>query len=341
MIIRENQLNKVLSANSKFLGILIFGPNEGLIRSQIKKFKREYCENNNYENINLSGKDLDNDANILDNYINTVSMFFKGKMIVVDNIKEKHFELIEPAINSSPEEVLLIVKSENLNKSSKIRKLFENSKTCYSLACYDDDIKSHMSNIDEFIKENNLIIDKDVKNYLLKYLSNDRMINYQELEKIVLFNKGSGKEIILEDIKDLLNDTSSSNLSKMSEAVMYGNPSRSSLIISKLLVEGASPISIIRSLMNYMSRIKQTKIEMKKGNNFEEAIRSLRPPVFWKDKNNFQRHCMQWPLQSIDKNLSQLVETEVYCKLNSKLSRQSCEKSILQIANNGKQYFKN
>ena len=80
---------------------------------------------------------------------------------------------------------------------------------------------------------------------------------------------------------------------------------------------------------------------MKKGNNFDLSIKSLKPPVFWKDKENFQRHCLNWPLKSIEKNLFELMEVEILCKLNSKLANLKCERSILLIASKGKQYFRN
>ena len=127
----------------------------------------------------------------------------------------------------------------------------------------------------------------------------------------------------------------------MNENVMFGNTTKSSKIINKLLSEGTSPVSLIRSLSNYLTRIQQTKIEMKKGNNFETSIRILKPPVFWKDKDNFQTHCLKWPLRTIEKNLVNLLETEIACKINSRLANINCEKSILIIANNGRQYFKN
>ena len=80
---------------------------------------------------------------------------------------------------------------------------------------------------------------------------------------------------------------------------------------------------------------------MKKGNSFDNSIKVLKPPVFWKDKDDFQKHCHKWPLQSIEKKLSELLETEILCKLNSKLAFINCEKSILLVAHKGKQYFRN
>ena len=341
MIIKDFQLEKIIKAHNTFIAILIFGPNEGLVKEQINKITQKYIIQNEYEQVNFNGKDLDSDPRSLDEIIKTVSMFHTNKIVVADFIKDKHLNIIENIVLEAPQKTLLIIRDSNLTKSSKVRRFFENDKNSFSLACYDDDHRSIMKNIDEFIKRNKFTINRDVKNYLLQTLSSDRMVNKRELEKIEIFYNNSNAEIELENIKNLLNDSSSQNLNKMNEHVMFGNTSKSSKIINKLLSEGASPISLVRSLINYLLRIQQTKIEMKKGNNFDSSIRILKPPLFWKDKDNFQKHCLKWTLQNVESSLNRLLETEVACKLNSKLANLNCEKSILLIANNGRQYFKN
>ena len=341
MIIKEHQLTKIITENHGFLCFLIYGPNEGLIRAHIKKLVKHFSSKHEYEELGLDSKELDEDSHIVDSNLKTVSMFFKGKILIINKPKDIHLSMIEPIVNDSPQNSVLIIKADNLTKSSKIRKFFESHESCFSLACYDDDAKALMQHLENFISKNNLNIDRDIKNYLMQNLSNDRMINNNELEKINLFIGNTDKTLSLDDAKFLLNDSSSQNLNKMNEAVMYGNTSKSSKIISRLLSEGNNPISLVRSLMNYIIRIQKTKIEMKKGNNFENAVRDLKPPLFWKDKESFQRHCLKWPLKSIEHNLNKLLEAEIICKLNSKLAILNCEKTILLVASSAKQYFKN
>ena len=340
MIIKENQLDQIISKNQNFLCCLFYGPNEGLIREQINKVVKIFTLENDYEVLQLSGKEIDDDACIVDSSLRTVSMFYKGKILIIDALKDKHLPVIDSVINDCPQQSVLLIKSENLTKSSKIRKFFESQKFCYSLACYEDDAKSLMRYVESFIMNSNLRLNRDIKNYLIQNLSNDRMINKNELEKINLYISNSNEEITLDEIRFLLNDSSSQNLNEMNQIVMNGNTSKSSKIINKLLSEGVSPISLLRSMMNYLIRIQKTKIEMKKGNNFENSIKNLKPPVFWKDKDVFHRHCLKWPLQIIEKNIFKLLETEISCKLNNKLANLNCEKLILLIANNGKQFFK-
>ena len=341
MLIKDFQVEKIINGNRGFLPFLIYGPNEGLIRDHIKKIKSDYLTDVDFEEISISGKNLDLNPDILEISANSISMFNSYKLIILESPKDKNISELENVINAAPAQTMLIVKANSLKKTSKLRKLFESNALCYALACYEDDAKSIMKLIDNFVNENNMIIDRDIKNYLMQTLSADRMISFNELQKISLFYANADTTPNLEEIKNLLNDASSNNLQKMNESVMYGNTTKSSNIISKLLSEGNNPISIIRSLINYLKRLQKVKVEMKKGSNFDTAIKFLRPPLFWKDKNNFQQHCLRWPLDKIEKNLSKLLDAEIDCKLNSKLSSILCERSVLTICHEGKQHFQN
>ena len=341
MIIKDFQIEKIVNDNKGFLPFLIYGPNEGLIRDHIGKIKNDYLSNVDFEEVSITGKSLDLNPDILETSANSISMFNSYKLIILESLKDKNMSELENVIVSAPTQTMLIVKADNLKKTSKLRKLFENHAQCYALACYEDDAKSMMRLVDNFMKENNISIDRDIKNYLMQTLSTDRMISFNELQKISLFYANKNTTPNLEEIKNLLNDASSNNLQKMNESVMYGNTIKSSNILSKLLSEGSSPISILRSLINYLKRVQKVKVEMKKGSNFDNAIKFLRPPIFWKDKDNFQQHCVHWPLNKIEKNLSQLLDAEIDCKTNSKLSSILCERSILTICHEGKQHFQN
>ena len=341
MIIKDFQIEKIIKENIGFLPFLVYGPNEGLIREHISKIKSDYLSDVDFEEISITGKSLDLNPDTLETSANSISMFNSYKLIILESLKDKNISELENVIHSAPIQTMLIVKSDNLKKTSKLRKLFESNAQCYALACYEDDTKSMMRLIDNFTKENNISIDRDIKNYLMQTLSPDRMISFNELQKISLFYTNADTTPNLQEIKNLLNDTSSNNLQKMNESVMYGNTTKSSNIINKLLSEGNNPISILRSLINYLKRLQKVKVEMKKGSNFDSSIKFLRPPLFWKDKDNFQQHCLRWPLNKIERNLSQLLDAEIDCKTNSKLSSILCERSILTICYEGKQYFQN
>ena len=56
MIIKEHQLEKIVRDSKKFLNILIYGPNEGLVREQIEKLTKDYLSKVNMKKLVLMEK---------------------------------------------------------------------------------------------------------------------------------------------------------------------------------------------------------------------------------------------------------------------------------------------
>tara|TARA_A100001035_G_C27623303_1_gene426452 strand:+ start:135 stop:395 length:261 start_codon:yes stop_codon:yes gene_type:complete len=79
MIIKEFQLEKFINEKNQSLNILIYGPNEGLVREKVDSISQNYLSKDEYEKVNISGKDLDSDPQIFDNIVRTVSMFYEKK----------------------------------------------------------------------------------------------------------------------------------------------------------------------------------------------------------------------------------------------------------------------
>ena len=102
MKIKEVQLQNIISNNTNFLALLIYGPNDGLIRETIFNTKTLLLDKEAYEEINIDGNDLDKDPFILDNALKTVSMFSDKKLVILDTVKEN---IILKIINDSPENV--------------------------------------------------------------------------------------------------------------------------------------------------------------------------------------------------------------------------------------------
>ena len=75
---------------------------------------------------------------------------------------------------------------------------------------------------------------------------------------------------------------------------MYGKVNQVSKNLYRIFDEGTNAVAIIRSLINYLVRVHKTQIEIKKVGDFDDAIKKLRPPVFWKDKDHFRNHCSKY-----------------------------------------------
>jgi len=339
MIIKEYQLNEVIKKGSYPSFLLFFGPNEGLIKDDILKICKSFKEGLETDEITINGKTLDENHSLIDEEIRSFSMFSEKKIIHLENLKDKHLQYFESQEIENAK-ILLIIKSDNLSKSSKIRNFFEKHKKYATIPCYEDDMRSTMNLLSQFQTKNKIKFNSDVKNYLLQNLSSDRLISKNELEKILLvIGNEHDQEIELVDIQKVINDGSSNSLNIINEYVMYGKVNQVSKHLYKIFDEGTNAVAIIRSLLNYLVRVNKTQIEIKKTGNFDEAIKQLRPPVFWKDKDNFRNHCSKWPTKEILHYIERLLEAEYICKTQSSLNKEICEKHILSVAKKGEVYF--
>ena len=341
MLIKENQLIQKLNEHgTKYPPILLYGPNEGLVRENVLKIKK-ILNKNNAEEVSFTGKLINDQPEVLVDEIHTVSMFNEQKIIIIEQPVDKNIDLFEDYFSKLPEKILIMVIASNLTKKSKLRKFFENSDKYFSCANYEDDFRSNSQQIHNLEKSINKNLNKDIKNYLNQNLSSDRMISKNEINKITLLYSENDQIPELEHIKLIFNNNADLGLNKISQLTFSGQPNRVSIDLNKIFDEGVNPVAIIRVMLNYVQRIQVTQIALKKNNDFDSAIKSLKPPVFWKDKDNFKLHCKKWPIKETVLNFNLLVDTELNCKSNYNLSNILCERALINIAARGQKYFSN
>ena len=266
-------------------------------------------------------------------------MFNDQKIIIIEQPIDRNIELFEEAFTALPDHTLIIILASNLTKTSKIRKFFENSEQYFSCANYEDDFRSNSQQIQNLEKSINKTLNRDIKNYLNQNLSSDRMISKNEIEKLILLYAENDQIPELENIKLIFNDNPDLGLNKISQLAFSGQPKKVSINLNKIFAEGVSPVAIIRVMLNYVLRIQTTQIALKKTNDFDSAIKSLKPPVFWKDKDNFKLHCKKWPINQTILNFNLLVDTELNCKSDYNLTNILCERALINIAVRGQKYF--
>ena len=339
MIIKENQLiQSFKEQKTNYVPLLLYGSNEGLIRENYNKLKNIFNQAS-YEEISVIGKSISEQPEILIDEIKTVSMFNDHKIITIDQPIDKNVEIFEEAFAMLPSNTLIIVLANNLKKISKIRKFFENSKNLFACANYEDDLRSNSQQIQTLEKYIGKTLNKDIKNYLNQNLSSDRMISNHEVDKIILLYYENNTIPELEEIKLIFNDNSDLGLSKISQLAFSGKPNKVSINLNRIFAEGVNPIAVVRTMLNYVQRIQVTQIALRKTNDFESAIKSLKPPVFWKDKDNFKLHCKKWPINETILNFNLLVNTELSCKADYNLTNILCERALINIAVRGQKYF--
>ena len=134
MIFKSYLLEQKSDPFYKYKIFLIYGENQGL-KKEFKEIIKRKNEGN--EKLNFLQDEILLNKNILFNEISNKSLFNEKKIILIDQVGEKIFKIVEDLLEDVTDEKIYLF-CDNLDKKSKLRATLEKSKECGVVACYPD-----------------------------------------------------------------------------------------------------------------------------------------------------------------------------------------------------------
>jgi DNA polymerase-3 subunit delta len=240
-------------------------------------------------------------------------------------------ETITNTINIQDSTNLIIFETSELTPRSKLRKFFEKEKNLGILACYFDTERDVQDLIETTFKKEGISISRDISLLIAKRLGNERHIIKSELEKIILYLKDK-KEFKAEDILKCLSQNEDFGFDDLNYNLCDGNVVKLDKIINQLYLEGINPIALLRSAGKHFHKILFVNQKIDSGINLNESLTQLKPPIFFLYINQFKNQVTKWKTVLCYKSIERIMETEELCKLNSKISKIICWRTLRNIA---------
>jgi DNA polymerase-3 subunit delta len=131
MILKSFEIKKI-NQNINNL-ILFYGKNEGLKNEAINILVKDKNNISNYEEKEI----LDNENYFIESILSK-SLFEQNKFIIVKRATDKILKLIEILHLKNLEDITIVLNSDNLEKKSKLRSLFEKDKKLVCIPFYPD-----------------------------------------------------------------------------------------------------------------------------------------------------------------------------------------------------------
>ena len=311
MIIKSFELQKIKSSNSSI--ILIYGNNEGLKEQIIndcflKDFKGEIF---NYDEIDI----LNNKEEFISNLLNR-SLFEDNKAIIISRATEKLIDTIIDIIEKNPPGIKIIIKTQNLEKKSEMRNLFEKEKNLICIPVYEDDTRILASIVQNFLTKNELKLSQEIINILIERSKGDRKNLNNELSKLKSLTI-SKKKIDLYDIQKLSNLAENYSVFELSDNYLAKNSKKVSNMLNENNYTSDDCILILRTILNKSKRLLKIKSEMDKTKNIDEVLSTFKPPIFWKEKEIVKKQAQSWSTKEIKKIIYKINDLEVIVKKNS------------------------
>lgn len=308
MIKKSFELKKINLRNNNIF--LFYGKNEGL-----KNSATEYLSKNIIKPLIYEEKEvLENSTNFLEN-IFTRSLFENKKFIIIKRATDKIIKIVNELKNRDIEDITILFNSEDLEKKSKLRAIFEKNKDYICIPFYPDNFQTLSKLAFSFLKENNISTSSANISLIVEKCNGGRQNLMNELEKIKYYCK-HGKKITTDNVNKLSNLAENYNISELVDNCLAKNPKKMLKILNENNFSNEECIQITRTLLNKSKKVLILCNNYQDNKNVDQIISEAKPPIFWKDKEITKIQILSWKQKQIKELIFKISEIELLLKKN-------------------------
>ena len=151
---------------------LFYGENEGQKIDVIQSNFSEFTKENTFK---YNEKEVIENKQLLFESIYSKSFFESEKLILISEVTDKIFDLIDQIISDNVSDVKIILISKRLDKKSKIRNLFEKEKNALAVPFYEDNPQTLITIAKKILTENNISLSHENLNLIIERSQGNRI----------------------------------------------------------------------------------------------------------------------------------------------------------------------
>ena len=308
MIIKSFEVDKIKSKNYK--SILLYGVNQGLKEELIKTsilndFSGEILK---YDEAEV----LEKSEIILESLLNG-SLFDEQKLILISRCSNKIYSFVDKFLEKDISQVLVVLNSENLDKKSKLRTLYEKSKDLICVPFYEDNQQSLSIFANKYLQNRNIKLSREILNLIIERSQGDRGNLQNELQKIENLSL-SKKNISNEDIINITNLAENYTVFELVDNYLAKNQKKVSKIINENNFVNDDSIIILRTLLSRSKRLLKLKNMQNVNKSIDDTIAVFRPPIFWKEKDIVKQQMNNWSEDEVKEKIFEISSLEILIK---------------------------
>jgi DNA polymerase III subunit delta len=331
--IKTHQANAFLAAVDRApAAVLLYGTDVGLVGERASLLAKRLAERESPpgEILRLDDADLEGDADRIFVELQTVPMFGGRKIVRTTAGRRVTAAQLAPLVQSGNLQGYLIVEAGNLRPDDALRALFEKAREAAAVACFPDEVRDLDAVVREVLAARKIDITPEAKRVLLARLGADRALSRVEIEKLALY--AHGKAVIDEsDVEAAVGDAAELALDRIVLAAASGRAGMSLVELDRSLAAGESAQAVIAALQRHFLRLHRMRSALDAGGSMEDIVRSMRPPVHFKQREALEQQCRSWSLSRLAAALARIAEAVKAARLNSALEGTLAENLLLDL----------
>lgn len=279
----------------------------------------------------LTGAELRKDKSVVLDEMKAQGFFPGPRAVVIDEATDGTTDALKSALTEWRDgDAMIIATGGQLGPGSKLRKLFEGSKTALCLAVYDD--PPSRDEIAAMLRAeglNDLPPDtmRDLSALALTLEPGDFR---QTLTRIALYKLNDPEPLTPEEIALLAPQSAEAEIDDILNALADGKIGELAPILARLAAQGVQPVAVCIGAARHF-RLLHTLVSAPGGPN--EAIGKLRPPVFGPRRDRLLRQARNWSVERVEEALRDLTATDLALRSSTRApTRALAERALIRLA---------
>jgi DNA polymerase III subunit delta len=227
---------------------------------------------------------------------------------------------------------LVVLEGPSIQSRSKLRTALDAAADGVAIGCYPEEGRALEETIQETLRANGTGVEPDALSWLSRQLGADRASTRAELEKLALY-VGPGNRVDLEAAMTCVGDLAGLSLDDALFAATTGDVAIADRALEAAVAEGATPVQVLRAALGHLQRLHRARLAMQEhGLTAGDAMKGLRPPVFYQKVGAFTRSLGLWQSATLTAAIAALAEAERGCKRTGWPDQALCRSAVLTLA---------
>ncbi|MGD0103755.1 MAG: DNA polymerase III subunit delta [Rhodopila sp.] len=227
---------------------------------------------------------------------------------------------------------LVVLEGPAMASRSKLRTALEAAAGGAAIGCYPEEGRALEETIRDTLRVCGAGIEPDALSWLSQQLGADRASTRAELEKLALY-VGPGNRVDLDAAMTCVGDLAGLSLDDALFAATTGDVATADRALEAAVAEGAAPVQILRAALGHLQKLHRARLAMDEhGLAAADAVKGVRPPVFYQKVGAFTRSLGLWPSATLTAAMAALAEAERGCKRTGWPDQALCRNAVLTLA---------
>ncbi len=319
-------------------GFLCYGSDDMQIAARAESLVRTLAKKlgPNAEILRLHDSDLAADPGRLAVELTTGSLFGGTKILWLTSLPAKTQTALAGIAASPIEGAYLAVQAPDMKKSHKLVLAFETAPYLAAIPCYGEDQESVSAVIKRQVQAAGCGIDADAAALIAVRCDCSSLLAQSETEKLITF-AGSSRHIVLEDVEACIAGQQQAGLSEIVDHALNGEGGKALIAFERFMAAEQNVTPVLAVLSSSLLRLHALRTAADAGTSLAQAIKELRPPVFFKQQDALAAQARRWTAPALSAQLGQLNTVLRETRLRPALAGDIAADFLLGIAKRARQ----